>query len=437
MPGYVGAQMVRTPWGDASTLRERRLSPGRGTPREVARQNQRERLFAAMVAVTAAKDYAATSVADLVEVSGVSSRSFYEHFRDKEDLFLATMDELMAITLKVADRALEADGTAVGGADRAVQALVAMAAAQPAAAKLCTVTAFCAGEAPRGRIAQAVRELSAVLQRGLDELPEREAMPGELTQAMFGGVALVVYRRLARDQVEGLEEVGVRLRAWLVAVPPPPGTLRPKPRRRRAREKAGAAPLAAHVPAERVLRAFAAVVAEKGYAATTIADVAAKAHISQNTFYKHFKGKADVLDAALDSSGAQMLAAALPAVRREPAWPGAVRVALEALCAFMAAEPDFAYLREVEVYAIGPEAVAQRDRARDEIVQTLRNLAPTEQEFDRVAAEATLGAFQSLLYARIREGRLRDLAEVPPLVTYLALAPVLGAETAHAVACDG
>lgn len=390
-----------------------------------------------MVAVTAVKNYASTSVADLVEASGVSSRSFYEHFRDKEDLFLATMDKIMAITLKGADRALEAGGTATGGADRAVETLVGMAAAQPAAAKLCTVTAFCAGEAARGRIAQAVRELSALLQQALDELPEREVMPEELTRAIFGGISLVVYRRLARDQVEELEEVGVGLREWVVAVPPPPGPLRPKPRRRRAMEKAGPAPLAAHVPAERVLRAFAAVVAEKGYAATTIADVAAKAHISQNTFYRHFKGKADALDAALDSSGAQMLAAALPAIRREPAWPGAVRVALEALCAFMAAEPDFAYLREVEVYAVGPDAVAQRDRAREEIVQLLRTVATPEQEFDRVAVEATLGAFQSLLYGRILEGRLRDLAEVPPLVTYLALAPMLGAEAAYEAACDG
>ncbi len=190
------------------------------------------------------------------------------------------------------------------------------------------------------------------------------------------------------------------------------------------------------MPAERVLRGFAAVVAKKGYAAATIADVAAEAQISQNTFYKHFRDKADALEAVLDSSGAQMVAATLPAVRRSPEWPGAVRVALEALCGFMTAEPVFARLREVEVYAVGPEAVAKRDRARSEIVRMLGTVVEPEGDFDPIAVEATLGAFQSLLYIRIMQGRLRDLSEVPPVVTYLALAPKLGAEEAWKVACD-
>ncbi|HSC21378.1 MAG TPA: TetR/AcrR family transcriptional regulator [Solirubrobacterales bacterium] len=413
------------------------MAPGRGTPREEARRNQRERLFAAMVAVTAEKPYAETSVADLVELSGVSSRSFYQHFADKEECFLATMDEILTTTRRFAEGALEAGGKR-GVAETAVQALLAAAIAQPAAAKLCTVTAFSAGEAPRERIGQAVAELSEMLQRGLDELPARERMPEELTQAIFGGVSLVLYRRLARDEIDALSEVGRGLCRWVVSIPPPPGSLRGRSRRLGGAAQPGQPPLAAHVPAERILRAFAAVVAEKGYAAATIAEVAAEAHISQATFYKYFRDKADALQAALDSSGAQMVAAALPAVRREPAWPAAVRVALESLCAFMAAEPVFAYLREVEVYAVGPDAVAQRDSARGEIVAMLAGVAEAEEAisaFDPIAVEATLGAFQSLLYARIQAGRLGALTDVPPIVTYLGLAPVLGAEEAWKVAC--
>lgn len=427
--------MTMTPWGDAKTLRERRLSPGRSTPRAEARRNQRERLFAAMVAVAGTKGYAATSVADLVEVSGVSSRSFYEHFADKEDCFVATMDEILGITQRLTEAALEVNGDGPIQPHAAVEALTRMAAAQPAAARLCTVMAFSAGEAPRERISQAVTDLSALLRRGSDELPEGAGMPTELSQAIFGGVSLVLYRRLARNEVEELEGLGPRLREWTLAIPPPPRALRRKQRLRAQDAEPGPPPLAAHVPAERVLRGFAAAVAEKGYAATTIADVAARARISQSTFYKYFRDKEDALEAALDSSGAQMVAATLPAVRRQPQWPGAVRVALEALCGFMAAEPVFARMREVEVYAIGPQAVALRDRARSEIVRMLTTVAGPGDEFDPLAVEATLGAFQALLYGRIVEGRLRDLADVPPVVTYLALAPRLGAEEAYAVAC--
>jgi AcrR family transcriptional regulator len=40
----------------------------------------------------AAKGYAATSVADVIALAGVSRRTFYEHFSDKEECFLAAYD---------------------------------------------------------------------------------------------------------------------------------------------------------------------------------------------------------------------------------------------------------------------------------------------------------------------------------------------------------
>ena len=83
-PGYGPPPMVLTPWGDASQLRAKMLPPGCGTPRAEAERNQRGRLFAAMVATVAEKGYEATTVADLVELSGVSRSAFYKHFADKQ-----------------------------------------------------------------------------------------------------------------------------------------------------------------------------------------------------------------------------------------------------------------------------------------------------------------------------------------------------------------
>ena len=93
------AAMTRTPWGDATELRARMLRPGRGMPREEAERNQRERLFAAMVATVAEKGYEATTVADLVELSGVSRSAFYRHFADKEECFLTAAEALIEPTL--------------------------------------------------------------------------------------------------------------------------------------------------------------------------------------------------------------------------------------------------------------------------------------------------------------------------------------------------
>jgi AcrR family transcriptional regulator len=77
-------------------LRLWKLPRGRhGLPSEIVAQSQRERLLAAVVRVTAAKGYQATSVAHVLELAGVGRESFYKHFKDKEACFLAANDALL------------------------------------------------------------------------------------------------------------------------------------------------------------------------------------------------------------------------------------------------------------------------------------------------------------------------------------------------------
>ena len=68
---------------------------GPGTPREEVERNQRERLFGAIVACMAAKGYEATTVADLTEISGVSSRTFYDLFSHKKACFLEALQAMI------------------------------------------------------------------------------------------------------------------------------------------------------------------------------------------------------------------------------------------------------------------------------------------------------------------------------------------------------
>jgi AcrR family transcriptional regulator len=60
--------------------------------RDELRASQRGRLICAVADAVAAKGYAATSVADIIGHAGVSRRTFYEHFDDKEACFLASYD---------------------------------------------------------------------------------------------------------------------------------------------------------------------------------------------------------------------------------------------------------------------------------------------------------------------------------------------------------
>ncbi len=77
-------------------LHQWKLPRGRhGLPPELVARSQRERLLAAVVRVTAKKGYRASSVADILKEAGVGRETFYRHFNDKEDCFLAANDALI------------------------------------------------------------------------------------------------------------------------------------------------------------------------------------------------------------------------------------------------------------------------------------------------------------------------------------------------------
>ena len=421
--------MVQTPWGDSDDLRGQRLAPGRGQPRREVQRNQRQRLFGAMVALVSTEGYAAVSVSDLSGLSGVSSRAFYELFTDKEDCFLATLEAILRAGTRQSLAGLEGEDSLEEGVRRVVREMAEELVRQPAAARLWMVDAFCSGERARARVDESVDAMAALWGAILTQIPERAGMPAEVTWAILAGGAGIIYRRLASGEEAELPKLADELSAWMLSIPPPPRPLRSRGRRSRV-EAASAPPFAANVPGERVLRAFAAVIAEKGYEATTIADVAAAASISQNTFYAHFADKAAAFRAALDSSGAQMLAAVAPAVRRSPRWPGAVRVAIETMCAFLESEPAYAHLRAVETPYVGPEAVEQRSAAADEIVAVLEGLEGFSGPAGELEVEATVAAIHGLLYKAVRDGGARGVARVAPVATYITLAPTLGAEAA-------
>src|SRR5271156_5347762 len=105
--------MLVTPWGDADTLRDRRLPPGRSGDRAAARREQRSRLFAALVASCVQKGYEATSVEDLLRASGVSRATFYEQFDDKSDCFRAAEDEMVAAAISAVADEVGGEGDAI------------------------------------------------------------------------------------------------------------------------------------------------------------------------------------------------------------------------------------------------------------------------------------------------------------------------------------
>jgi AcrR family transcriptional regulator len=228
--------MVRTPWGDAARLRDKKLPPGRGTPREEAERNQRERLFAAMVATVAEKGYEATTVADLVKLSGVSRSAFYRHYDDKHACFLAAVEAMVDPTL----RRLGTDESAPAGVERARGAftsLIELIVSQPAASKMCVVEIYAAGPEGAALVDRTIESATTQAAHLLQQVPEREGMPIELVRALVGGIQKTIHKRLYRGQEEELLELVPQLWEWLFSYPVPPGrcrspSARPSPTRR-------------------------------------------------------------------------------------------------------------------------------------------------------------------------------------------------------------
>jgi AcrR family transcriptional regulator len=417
----LSADMTRTPWGEAAELRDRMMASGpRAAPAEAA-QNQRERLFGAIVATSAERGYESTTIKDVVALSGVSRRDFYRHFADKEACFLAAMEAILAMGEAVAASRYDGSG---GG----LETLIGLAAAQPAAARFCLLESHAAGPPAVARMDAAVGQAEALYAEALKALGG-SGVPREMPAALLGGIREVVQSRLLEGRAAELAGLAPALRDWAFSYRAPPVTLpRPRPRpgdpgRYRPED-----------PAERIIAAVAEVVAERGYRATTIEAIVARAGVSLSTFYANFDGRQEVLVAALDAGQARLVGVALPPYRRARGWPAAVRAAFEAMFAFFAAEPDYARMAMVEVYAAGGSALARRGQMISGLQAFLEPGFERSPELPRILAEAIGGATYVLVYRQIRAGGAAELPALAPLATYLTLAPFLGAEEAAEVA---
>jgi AcrR family transcriptional regulator len=409
------------------------MRPGRGMPRDEAERNHRERLFAAMVACVVEKGYEATRVADLVELSGISRSAFYRQFADKQECFLAASEELIQPTLALMEEAERASS----GEERmreAVEAFLRLVVSQPAAARMGFVEIYAAGPEAVMLIDRALDTFEEFFFAQFEQIPGRKGMPREMVRAMIGGLQKVVHKRLYRDEPDVLLELAPHICDWWLSYPPPPGSLEPPKKRRPKKPQSFTERQALDSPPDRVLRALAATVAEKGYPGATVAEIVDRASTSQRTFYENFANKEEALLAALDTGSAQMLAKTLPAFRRAQDWQHAVRIAYEEMFSFGFEEPEYSRLGAVEMYAAGKRALQTRDTIMEGLEALLApgyELAP---DTPPIAAEAIGGAIYALVYDQVKASGPESLSDLVPMATYMTLAPFLGAEQAYELA---
>lgn len=429
--------MVETPWGDAAELSAKKLRPGRGMAREEVDRIQRERLFAALVASIAERGYEATTITSLLKDAGVSSASFYEQFADLQECLVAAIEDLAGPALETVEAGLEGPGDR-NMAKQAFETLFKQIAAQPAAAKMCFVDVYAAGPAGVALVDRTIDAFEVVVKQMLDQIPGYEDMPSEILRALIGGVQKVIHKRLYRGQEEQLLEVAPELWDWLFLYPTPPGDLKPPRRVSRPALTFEERQAATTLPAERILRALAAVVSEKGYHETSVPDIIKRAKTSPRTFYEHFDTKEDAMVAALDSGAQKMLAEAMPAFRRAQAsdasWQNQIQATQEAMFNFGVQEPEYAHIGAVEIFGAGTRALEEREKVTELMEALLTPGYDVNPKVPRITAEAIGGALYALFYDHVRQKGAKRLPEIVPYVVYVTLVPFIGVEEAYSLA---
>jgi AcrR family transcriptional regulator len=181
----------------------------------------------------------------------------------------------------------------------------------------------------------------------------------------------------------------------------------------------------------RLVRAMAEVMAEKGYAKTSVADILRRARVSRETFYELFDSKQDCFMSAFEQAYAHILDAIFSsapedaaAARDEQPVELFSRVFGQYLDA-LASDPAVARVFLIEVYGAGPEAIGRRLGLQAGLVRAIGDLLGADDK-QRFAVEALLAAVVQLVTARLAVGDTTGLRElhgpVVELVRRLGLA---------------
>jgi AcrR family transcriptional regulator/DNA-binding MarR family transcriptional regulator len=194
----------RTPSGTPASARDAivRLvgdSAARELGRERVSEIQRARLLAAMIDVCAEHGVADVTVAHVVEHAGVSRRTFYEIYADREECFLEAFDEGIA---RASRYVLDGYDETAGWIDRMRGALIALLGfldVERATARLLIVEALAAGDSALSRRRAAIERLIAFVEEANTEREAGGQPPSLTAEGIVGGVLSILHSRLLAD----------------------------------------------------------------------------------------------------------------------------------------------------------------------------------------------------------------------------------------------
>jgi AcrR family transcriptional regulator len=186
---------------------------------------------------------------------------------------------------------------------------------------------------------------------------------------------------------------------------------------------------------ERMVEAMIQVVADQGFAETTVADIISAAGVSRATFYEQFADKEDCFVAAYATVMDRMLAFVSEGFAADDGgdWIERLRGGIRSLLRYLAQNPVAVRVGIVEGFGAGARA---RDRYQQAVsaffpfIDAGRDLVDDSARIPGETSRVVVGGISALIFNEASEGNPRNLPQLLPEMIYLAVVPYMGHDAA-------
>ncbi|HEX5853857.1 MAG TPA: hypothetical protein VFY36_12285, partial [Solirubrobacteraceae bacterium] len=170
--------------------------------RDQVRETKRARILWAMAQAAGDQGPDLVSVTQVIAIAGVSRKTFYELFEDRNDCLLAAVERATTLATEDASEAYAPDGRWVERLRAGLLALLEFFDSEPRLARLCVIHSAIAGQAVVAYRREALSKLADIVDEGR---VSARRQPSPLTsEAVVGGVLTIVQSRLQQPRSEPL-----------------------------------------------------------------------------------------------------------------------------------------------------------------------------------------------------------------------------------------
>ena len=157
-----------------------------------------------MLQAASRSGYAAMRIEDVIAIAGVSRRTFYDHFANKEEAFLAAYELVLEQLLSGVTSAFASGESWTSRVRRGLAAFLNLLASEPVLAQVCVVEALAAGPRALARRTEAMEAFQALLQPPKGDALATSTAPPVAVEAIVGGIYEVIYSRVTSNRTEEL-----------------------------------------------------------------------------------------------------------------------------------------------------------------------------------------------------------------------------------------